>query len=207
VLRLRALAYREELEGFGAVSNSYREVSEKTNSVELAREAGNLIWFHGADTNALLGINAFCRFRVYLDGVPVGGGDDPTSLFVYPVDMSPGSHELEVEITPTRPDPFLLAYLRTHSTNIITDASWEYMRHKPAGWPSPHAATDEWKLVEHPRHCLPKMVYWQFVPNAYIVMQSTCGGIRPWPESETPSGENMTAYLRKKFVIPQTAPK
>ena len=198
IMNLRSEAYFEAMDGFNAASNSYQQVVDRVTEHQLKKQAENLLWFHAAKTNALFGINAFCRYRAYLDGVLVGEGDDPATLSVFPVTVNPGQHEIRIEITPTRRDPFFLLQLRCHTTNIVSDSSWEYVKERPKDWPSGPASDVNWKPVEQSNHTLPKMVYWQFVPNAYINMQAGTG-IRPW--TEWGGKDQVTAYLRKQFVI------
>ena len=204
VLELRALAYLEKLHGFLAVRDSYQKFAELPGYPALAQQAQNLLWFNASPTNALLGINSFGRFRAYLDGQLVGEGDNPSLLSVYPVTLEPGEHTLGLEITPTRPDAFVLVDLRCHGTNILSDTLWEYTRRRPPNWPDLTEPHREWQPVpvEHTNHKLPKMIYWQFVPTAYIGMQSGQQGIRPWASWHS---DGITAYLRRRFVIPRAA--
>ena len=203
VMKLRSLAYREETEGFDSVSNSCRQMSEQTNNQNVARQAASLLWFHESNTNALFGIDSFGRFKAYIDGRLIGEGDDPTSLFVYPVSLAPGEHEIEMELTSTRPDGFLLEYLRGHGFNVAADGTWQYSKQRSKDWPAGAKTDVEWRPVESARHGLPKMIYWQFVPNSYIKMQSALTGVRPWMDWGTGKEGKVTAYLRKVFVVPE----
>lgn len=198
IFQLRATAYLEEIEELASARPSYERIKQQSSDPEVVKQAEHLLWFNTASTNALLGIGGFCRFKAYVDGQSLGGEDNPALLSVYPVALSPGDHEIAIEMTPTRPDAFLMAYLRCHGTNIISDASWAYSRERPANWPRTAGDDVKWEPVFAAAHSLPKMVYWQFVPNAYIKMQSPRSGIRPW---ENWHADGLTAYLRKRFVI------
>ena len=196
---LRAAAYREAVEGYGAVSNVYQDCAARTKDPEAAVQATNLMWYHEAATNALLGIHPMGKVRIFLDGKPVVEGDNPAALMGAPVPLEPGEHELTAELSPTRPHGQFSMYLRAHGTNVTADAAWEYSRKCPASWPRSEDSTVQWKLVEEPLCMMPSMTYWQFLPNAYIEMQSGRQLIRPWAGWHDGKA---TAYLRRRFVIP-----
>jgi hypothetical protein len=195
---LRGWAYRETFEGYAAVSNAYKQFSEQGANYPLAEQAKLLMWFHQAPTNALLGVHPFVKHNIYMDGQPVADADNALALFVFPVGLAPGEHEITVELSPTRRDGQFAVYLRAHGTNILVDGSWEYARKRPATWPRSSDPSMEWKTIEESGlYLMPCMAFWQFMPNAFIDMQSQPLS-RPWigwADGKEP------AYLRRKFVI------
>ncbi|MEI6807829.1 MAG: glycoside hydrolase family 172 protein, partial [bacterium] len=197
---LRGWAYREAVSGYGAVSNIYKAFAEQAANPALAEQARLLLWFHQSSTNALLGIHPFGRHQAYLDGAPVADVDGPFSLFTFPVGLPPGEHEITVELSPTHRDGQFSIFLRAHSTNILVDAAWEYSRKRPATWPGSADPGIDWKTIEEAAiYRMPCMAYWQFVPNAFINMQSH-GLSRPW--TGWAEGKE-SAFLRRKFIIRQ----
>jgi len=198
-LELRALYYRELLEGFSTVRPAYEAFQKRADvAPEVLAQAADLLWFHESPENALLGVNSIGRFSAYLDGQPVIQGDSPTRLFVGRTTVKPGAHELTLDADPSRPDPFVLVYLRTHGTNVTSDGDWEWVDTRPANWPGDTTAVAGWTRVVHANHGLPKMMYWQFEPNAYGDMQGGYCGIRPWENWE---GDKKTAYFRRRFEL------
>jgi hypothetical protein len=198
LMKLRAVAGNERVAGFEAVRPELEALAAGTNA-EVVAQARRLLGFHTSPTNALLGCHGMGRHRVYLDGVPVGEAEDPTALQVWPVTLTPGEHELAVELAPTRPHGQLSVYLRTHTTNITSDPLWEYARPRPEGWPKTDAAGTVWKPVEESKFMMPSMTYWQFVPNGFVGMQCGTELVRPW--AGWFEGRE-TAYLRRRFIVP-----
>jgi len=203
VLTLRGWGYRELLNGYAAVSDAYRAISAKRETnPEAAEQARLLMWFHEAPTNALLGVHAIGRHKVYLDGRLVVDVDDPLTLRVFPVTLAPGAHELTAEVSPTQPEGTSLIYLRTHAGPVCSDARWEYTRACPPGWPAGWVSGAEdagWRPVEEPHYAPPWMMCWQAAPNGFVQMQAIMTRIRPW---KTWLQDRQTAYLRRRFVVP-----
>lgn len=195
LLALRGLAYRERLEGFEAVRPGYEAAAAGAPESRPARQAQDLLWFHGGRDRALVGANNNGAYRFYIDGQPVGQGDSPVDLSVWRATLAPGPHELTVELTPTRRDPWVSMCVRMHGTNIWSDPEWEYAATKPASWPRTDGA--EWKPVLPNMSFFPMMAWWQFVPNAYIDMQGREQLIYP-----APMGAEKPSYLRRRFTVP-----
>jgi len=102
-VKLRAAAYRELTDGFAAVRREYETTARSMVNTPTGRAAQSLLWFHEADSNAFLAAHADMKVRLYLDGSLVGEGQDPYALFVFPVTVPPGKHEIEAEVTPLCP--------------------------------------------------------------------------------------------------------
>ena len=199
-MALRADAYREAVDGIEAVRDVYRQAAGEPRLGAAAAQASDLLWFHEALTNALLGAHVNGRYRIYLDGRPVSEGDSPISLAVARVAVSSGEHEVTAEIAPTRPSTWFSMTIRTHTTNIVTDGAWEYAKDRPADWPAGWGAGVTWQKVDLGEDMFPSMQVWQFEPNAYIRMQSGRQVIRAW--SGWDQDPNRPTYLRRKIRVP-----
>jgi hypothetical protein len=201
-LRLRALAYEEELSGYDSVRGGYAQAAAQAPA-QVADQAAALSWFHGAQTNALLGSHMNGRARIYLDGSPVGEDDgNPLAMDVFRVSLTPGEHEVALELLPVRADAWVSLYVRGHTTNLCCDAEWEYSKVRPSTWPGTDAPDAVWSNVVDADQMLPKMSYWQFHPNAFILMQSGSTLIKPYPGFDSKIG-SVTTYLRRRFVVPE----
>ena len=201
VLRLRSLAYRELVSGFESVRREYEKIATTSPQSPAARQAQALLWFHEATSNALLAAHASMKVSVFLDGKPVGTSENPYSPAVFPISVSPGEHEIQAEVVPLVPGPWVSFHLKTQTTNVISDNSWECTSTRPANWPRTDDAAVAWTNVIQGRGLLPEMGWWQFAPNAFVNMQSGNRLIEPaysgWDRQPfAPS------YLRKRFVIP-----
>ncbi|MBN1557638.1 MAG: DUF2961 domain-containing protein, partial [Lentisphaerae bacterium] len=198
LLALRSLAYRERLEGFDAVAAGYRAVADE-GAAECARQAADLLWFHEAPTNALLGAHVNGTCDVFLDGEPVLSGDNPLVLNVARVGIAPGEHTLAAKVTATRVKPWCRLTLRTHTREIMTDGTWPAARDEPPGWPAPDPeAGGAWEETRG-RDGPPWIEYWVFMPNAYVGMQARKGALVP--RAGWKGGRTM--YFCKRFVIPE----
>ncbi|MFC1462446.1 glycoside hydrolase family 172 protein [Verrucomicrobiota bacterium] len=198
---LRALRYDEALKGVDAVRPEYQEVAEKTSDPNTAAQAKALLWFHEDLTNTLLGTHVNGTGRVYLDGKLIAQGGSATTLGVTPLVLQPGLHELAVAVEPAKADWWFSMHLRTHTTNVVTDASWEYCTSRPPAWPATGKA--DWSAVRKPGNgdMLPRLGFWQFVPNAFVGMQSGRQLLRPI--RNVPAGaQDRTVYFRKTFRVP-----
>ncbi len=201
MLTLRAVRYEEKLYGFDKVKERYKTIIKSTTIQDVKKQAEQLLWFHDAETNALLGASMPAFYKIYLDGKLVGESGDRNGgavLTVWPVTVTSGKHEIEMEVTPIRSDSWITCALRMHGKRIISGDSWECSKSMPANWPN--TAGVEWKKVVRGDMMLPKMSAWQFWPNAFIDMQSGKQLMRPWKGWDKPPG--MPAYLRKEFIVP-----
>jgi hypothetical protein len=201
VVLLRALAYGEAAGGYAGVAEAYRRAAAQEAGKDAGAEAAALLWFHEAPTNALVGAHMNGRYRVFLDGRPAGEGDSPVRLAVERAAVGPGEHELAVEVTPTRADAWMSLHLRAHGTNVTSDGTWECARARPRDWPATGDPAVAWQKVQSGHEFLPKMAYWQFMPNAFVFMQSGRQLVRAWAGWDANPGA-VTAYFRKRFVLP-----
>jgi hypothetical protein len=165
----------------------------------VAEQLGQLVWFHQAVSNALLGVHINARYRLCLDGRVVAEGDHPLQMTVTPITILPGEHELAAEIMPSRPGGWFSLCFRTHATNVFSDASWEATASKPAAWPASGAEGD-WKPVVVGDWILPRMQWWNCVPNVFVNMQSGRQIVMPRENWDRPPPA--PTYLRKRFMIP-----
>ncbi|MEK7751411.1 MAG: hypothetical protein AAB654_05805, partial [Acidobacteriota bacterium] len=96
--------------------------------------------------------------------------------------------------------------LRTHSTNLVTDASWERAWQRPETWPAAEAAAASWEGAGTPGDddMLPRMNFWQVAPNGFVGMQSGQQLLRPW-RGWPAERQRAPAYLRKVFDVPAGA--
>ncbi len=203
VIKLRAAAYAELIDGIDATAPVYERIIKKSPESPAASQAEKLLWFHEDQENALLGVHANAAYKVYVDGKLVGEGGHPVALQVYQLKLEPGNHVVTAEVTPQRNDAWFSAYLRTHGANIVTDRTWQYVKEKPENWPETGALEGlAWTNsgLASARAILPKMNYWQFAPNAFVNMQSGKQLLRPWKGWDRNPGQS-TAYLKKEFTI------
>lgn len=200
VFHLRAAAYRELIDGFQAARPEYEAIAQKMPDSPAGQQARALLWFHEAATNALLAAHANMEVQLYLDGQAVGIGRDPFSLLVFPVTVTPGEHEIEAEVTPLCPGPWASFYLRAHTTNIVSDGTWECSQTRPTNWPHTGDPSVTWTNVLHAYGDVPKIAWWQFVPNAFINMQNG-GRIIEIAWDGWGKQPFVTTYLRKRFVV------
>ena len=201
--RLRATAYREQLNGFNSVKGIYEDISRRRPSSITGRQAALLLWFHSAPTNAILGVHPNGKSRVFLNGKEVLSADDPVNLHIKPLSLAPGQHILTAEITPTRQDAWFSACLRTHDGDVVTGSSWEKRRDRPPAWPMSGLNEVGWEPmgIQSTSDMLPRMNFWQFSPNAFIMMQShRMQLLRPW-RTWGAGQAGKTAWLRKTFEV------
>jgi hypothetical protein len=200
VVRLRAAAYGEVLDGFESVRETYEAAAAGDPKLPATKQAADLLWFHEGTNSALLGIQANAKYKLYLDGKPVGEGQSPKTFDVYRVDLPPGPHELAVEGVATRPGSFVSVALRGQTTNVVSSLNWEYSRTKPASWPATDAE-DAWEELGRGGGVLPTMYNMFFMPNAYVNMQSGRQKIGLWAGfKQQPRFPQV--WLRKRFVVP-----
>jgi hypothetical protein len=201
LFRLRAAAYRELTDGVLAVKPEYETIAKEAPDSPAGRQARTLIWFNAAASNSLLAAHAAMNVKLYLDGQAVGEGGDPFSPVVFPVTVLPGEHEIAAELTPFCPVPWVSFYFKTHVTNIVSDVTWECSRIRPANWPHTDDPAVAWTNIIHAGGDLPKMAWWQFVPNGFVNMQSGHTIETTWDGwGEQPY---RTTYLRKRFSVPE----
>ncbi len=172
LLRVRAAAYRERMHGIDAVRGDLERLS-RSPFAPAARQAGDLLWRHEADTHALLGMHMWGRFVVSIDGMKVAEGHSRAILDVRRLDVQPGRHVWEVDFTPTMQGSFLSLCLRTRWGDITSAGPWEIVEVDPLpGTDAPKAFAGG--------EVLPNMTVWQFEPNGHIDMQSGAQCMSLW---------------------------
>ena len=203
VMKLRAAAYGELLDGFESVRDAYRKVAAGDPSVPATKQAADLLWFHEGTHSALVGVQANAKYKLYLDGRPLGQGESPKTFDVYRATLTPGPHELGIEAVATRPGSFVSVSLRGQTTNVVSGLDWDYSQTKPASWPAPSATgVTGWQTLGGGGGILPTMYNMFFVPNAYVNMQSRKQKISLWAGFKR-QPRFPQVWLRKRFVVPQ----
>ncbi len=197
VLRLRALACREMLEGHAAVRGEIAALAAATNLLpETVRQAQLLLWRGERPGRAIFGAHAFGDCRLLVDGRLVGEGGGPQAWRAWPVELTPGEHLLEAEVTPRHAQAFFSAGFSSFFTNVVSDASWDYL-----AVPAQNGTGAVWRSYDNVPSFFPTMAWWAFEPNAFPCVQSgrqeggPCDG---WTE---PVGR--TVRLRRRIVVPE----
>ena len=195
-MKLREIAYEERLSGYEKVKNKYQAFAESSTDPKVRKQAELLQWFHESPTNALAFANINGAYELYLDGRKILTGDSPLKADAAALNLLPGPHEIAAKVTAKRNMSWCRVALRTSTTNVATDVSWEASLRKPPRWPE---STDgiEWGEVDL-YSVPPFMAYWQFEPNAYVGVQSGRHSIFPKETWNT----GFAAYFRKRFVVP-----
>lgn len=203
VLRLRALTYDAYLVRGASTKAALSEFMAGNSAPQAKSQAEALAWFETAPLHSLLGTQVNGRFRLFLDNVLVAEGDNPQSLSIRGLTLKPGHHELFAEVTPTRGDAWFAMCLRTHSGDIRTDGTWERRMGSPHLDPVALQTQKGWEPVAdlNGADMLPRIGFWQFAPNAFVMMQSQKQLLRPW-RGWAKDQQTSTAYLRKRFTTP-----
>jgi hypothetical protein len=207
ILRLRALAYDAYLGRGVPMKAALPEFIAGKIAPHAKSQTEALAWFEAAPSNALLGTQVNGKFRLFLDNILVAEGDNPQSLSIRGLVLKPGQHELLAEVTPTRGDAWFAMCLRMHSGDIRTDGTWERRMGSPHLDPAALQSQKGWEPVAAlgGADMLPRIGFWQFTPNAFVMMQSPKQLLRPWrgwPDER----KRATAYLRKQFTVPSDLP-
>lgn len=173
VLRVRALGYRERVEGFDAVRAEYRALTSSSFPAA-AQAARDRLWLDEDSSHALLGIHALTKYTLLLDGKPVSEGTGTGNLDVHRLSVTPGSHVWQVDMEPTRQGSFFSLCLRTAYGDVTSAGAWDEVNVVDLAG---RARPEEFEGKE----VLPNMTLWAFQPNAYVGMQSPAMGINLWP--------------------------
>jgi hypothetical protein len=201
---LRRLAYREMLLGHAAVRDELAALAAQTNLLPgVSAQARLLLWRGEKPGRAIFGAHGYCDYRLFVDGQPVGQGNDFATWQAFPVELSPGEHLLQAEITARPQYAFFSAGFSAFFTNVVTDTSWDFARTKPEGWPASSGDRKLWQPYEGTPGIVPTMMWWRFAPNAIPCVQS-------WHQVGGPCGDwqdlpGRTAYLRRRIVVPAVA--
>ncbi len=200
VFQLRAAAYREMMEGYPAARDTYVAVAGSPGVPgEVAEQAKLLAWRGEKPGRAIFGAHGLGDYKLFVDGNPVGAGNHPQIWQAFPVELTPGEHMLEAEITPNHQYSFISVGFSSFFTNVVSDVSWDY-RVPSAGADDPKA---KWKPYETVPGIFPTMAFWQFVPNAFPCVQSGQQHGGPFPGWADKTGQ--TVRIRRKILVPETS--
>ena len=203
MFELRRLAYREMLAGHGVVQAELSALAAMTNLPPgVAQEARLLLWRGEKPGRAIFGAHAYAECRLLVDGKPVGQGNDPFSWQAFPVELTPGEHELQAEVTPQPQQPFFSAGFSSFFTNVVSDTTWDFSRTRPDGWPASDGDRNLWQPYAETPGIFPSMAWWRFAPNGMPCVQSGHQAGGPCPDWANPPGR--TFYLRRRIVVPET---
>ena len=205
IFEVRRLAYREMRLGHAAVQAELARLAAMTNlPADVTQQARLLLWRGEKPGRAIFGAQAYAHYRLLIDGQFVGQGDDPFAWQAFPVELTPGEHELQVEVTPQPQQAFFSAGLSSFFTNVVSDATWDFSRTRPEGWPARDGERNLWQPYESAPGILPSMSWWRFVPNAFPCVQSGHQAGAPCADWNNPPGR--TIYLRRRLLVPATSP-
>jgi hypothetical protein len=200
VFLLRAAAYREMLDGYPAVRDTYLALAAAPDiPAEVAAQAKLLAWRGEKPGRAIFGAHGLGEYRLFVDGTPVGAGNHPQVWQAFPVELTPGEHLLEAEITPNHPYAFISVGFSSFFTNVVSDVSWDYR--VPADDAQEQAAT--WRPYASTLNFFPTMAFWQFAPNAFPCVQSGQQQGGPFPGWNEKRGQAIR--IRRRILVPATA--
>jgi len=191
-LKVRALAYREEVEGFDAIRAELSSFVGNRDPVA-AQAAKDRLWLAEDPSHALLGIHALGKYRVFQDEKLVTEGSGRADLRVLRQIVDNRPHAWQVELEPTQQGSFFALCLRTQNGDITSAGEWEIVDAVPQS---------DRKIPEvfEGRQVLPNMTIWAFEPTSVINMQSPASGIRLWaPWRAYPDVKSVT--LRKEWSV------
>jgi len=197
MLKLRAFAYRERLQGVESVIAQYRQIVAESTSDAVKQQAGDLLWIHEKPENALLITSFNGASKVFLDGQLVAGGDDPLNIGIKRINVLPGKHVLTADYTRLRSYAWFSVQLRNSKQVLNTDNSWFVSDTKPDKWPVVEESTNGWRSALVQFGCPPFMSYWQFYPNAIVGCQAVNFITMPGEWSK----DGKQVYFRKIFTI------
>lgn len=203
IFEVRRLAYREMRAGHAAVRAELAALAGMTNvPPDVVQQARLLLWRGEKPGRAIFGAQAYADYRLLVDGKPAGQGNDPFSWQAFGVELTPGEHELQVEVTPQPQQAVFSADFSSFFTNVVSDATWDFSRTRPDGWPSRDGDRSLWKPYATAPGIFPSMAWWRFVPNGFPCVQSghQVGG--PCDDWANPPGR--TFYLRRRITVPET---
>jgi hypothetical protein len=204
MFELRHLAYREMLAGHAAVRPALTALAGNTNlPPEMVQQARLLLWRGEQPGRAIFGAHGYADYRLLVDGKLLGQGGDPTVWQGFAVELTPGEHLLQAEVVAKPQYAFFSAGFSAFFTNVVSDASWDFSRTKPEGWPAQEGDRQNWQPFEGEPGILPTMAWWRFAPNAIPCVQA-------WHQAGGPCGDwgavpGRTIYLRRRIVVPESA--
>ena len=200
VLRLRQIAYHEQMNGFEATRPEYeRFMASETNAVAL-EQAKLLLWFHESPSNALLSLYANMRSRAFLDGQELCGVEKSDRMAVVGVTVGPGKHELALQASWQSYPSWVQGALRTHSGYVNSEPSWKYSFNPSGSWGSVEYDDAVWpSMGKLGAKGPPEEPYIWVEPNAFVDMQSKASGLHPYDE-DWPNRQSFIVY-RKTFEV------
>lgn len=178
MLRLRQIAYREEMLGFENVKSQYDNFIASNTDSNALDAAKQLLWYHQDPMNALL--CAYCNAAtiIYLDGQAIAKVDHPEMMIGIPIRLSPGKHTICIQAQPTRQQPWVLASLKTHQGNISTTPDWRCSDSPAGNIHDPDYDDTSWKKCKPFGKGPPEIPFVKQVPTALVNIQSQARGIR-----------------------------
>jgi len=203
ILRLRKIAYMEEIEGFDSAWPLYQKfITEESNEAAID-QAKLLAWFHEDEENALMSLYGSGRTRGLLDGKELVSVTKPDKTGIAGVKIKPGAHCLATE-SPWQGYPsWVQTCLKTHKGMVMTGTNWTYAFNPKGDWG--HAGYDDssWKSVGRGGTTKgpPEEPYIWVEPNAFVGMQSKPAGLRP--KDEAWPNKNSTVVYRHPFAMPK----
>lgn len=201
IFALRKLAYQEIRLGADAVSNAYQAIAgAETTTPVVAREAELLHWRQAEPYRALFGGHGHADMKLFVNGQEIGEGGDPFTYRAYPVELDPGEHLLQAEITSHGDHSWFLTGFFSDFAHVVSDVSWDYSESRPPDWPGGTGDESLWRPYRSQPGFLPTMQWWRFTPNAFPAVQcfrQAGGPFRGW---EQPAGRRI--YLRRRIIVP-----
>jgi hypothetical protein len=197
---LRAATYAEILNGYAAVRNAYTSLADDPQvPKEIAEQAKLLRWRGEKPGRGIFGAHGFSAYTLFVDGKPIGSGNHPQIWSAFPVELTPGEHFLEVEVTPNHAYSFLSCGFSAFFTNIVSDVSWDYC--------VPSAKTEDpdskWRPYASAPGFFPGMAFWQFVPNAFPCVQSGYQHGPTIPKWTDKENLGRPVRIRRKVIVPE----
>ncbi|NCD35064.1 MAG: DUF2961 domain-containing protein [Spartobacteria bacterium] len=172
LLNVRALGYREKVEGFEAVRADYEALTQSANP-SVAQTAKDRLWLAENPSHALLGIHALCKYKLMLDGQDMAEGTGQNELRVLRITLPEGEHVWDVDLAPTHQGSFFSLCVQTRQGTMSMPGDWDTLNMQVIpGTEAPDKFSAE--------SVLPNMTIWAFNPNGYVGMQSPANGIDLW---------------------------
>ncbi|MFA7256068.1 MAG: glycoside hydrolase family 172 protein [Kiritimatiellales bacterium] len=155
IFLLRAVAYQAYLHPEQAAQLILDEPGMLSEQATLLKE------FYADPKAALISAHVNGIYTLYLDGTPLLQGNNMTMQQTALTALPPGTHTLTMRVQWTKPDNWINVHLRTHTTNLWSDTTWECAQNPD---------TVEWNACVF-RGFLPKMSCIRFEPNAMVYTQ------------------------------------
>ncbi len=200
MLRLRQIAYLEQLDGIDAARPLYRQFAATEKDPAAVKYAELLLWFHESPTNALMSLFCVNQARGFVDDRVVVEVNDPQAFGIAPVTLGRGAHVLAIESRHKQYPEWVQACLRTHQGYVMTDGDWQF-EFRPAGdaWQRPGFDTRTWaytgnSMVEGPP--MPPHIWTS--PHPFVDMQAKPLGV--WVSTQWPANKSV-AVFRKEFEV------